>query len=162
MQPIPRRIPKEQKMRNTMKTTICQYGTGVLVAAALSLSPMAFGQEAAAVSQTTTTTSSDGTVTEFSPTGDTVVLHSDTSAEPMRYSYSKSTTVVDQNGAPVDVSIIKTGIPVQVFYDRTGDQMVARKIVVHTTTTVPAQPQVIEQPPVIEKKTVTTTTTQGQ
>ena len=143
-----------------MKTTIRQYSAGVLIAAALSLTPLAFCQEA--VSQTTTTTSSDGTVTEFSPTGNTVVLRSETSSEPIRYTYSKSTTVVDQSGAPVDVSVIKTGIPVQVFYDRDGDQMVARKIVVHTTATAPVQPEVIAQPPVIEKKTVTTTTTQGQ
>jgi hypothetical protein len=150
MQPIADRIPKPAKMRKTMKSRFSHISACVLTAAALSLSPLAFGQDA--VTQTTTTTS-DGTITEFSP--DTVVLHSETSSEPLRYTYSKSTTVVDQNGTPLDISVIKTGVPVHVFYDRTGDQMVARKIVVETTP--------VEQPPtVIEKKTTTTTTTQGQ
>jgi hypothetical protein len=134
-----------------MKRAIRQYGTAALITAALSLSPLAFGQDA--VTQTTTT-SSDGTITQFSPTGDTVVLHSETSSQPITYSYTKSTTVVDESGNPVDVSVIKTGVPVHVFYDRDGDRMVARKIVVaRTVQNVPAQPAVIE------KKTTTTTTT---
>jgi len=141
-----------------MKTTIQYISAGALIGAALAFGPAAFGQQTvitpvAQQQTTTTTTSSDGTVTEFSPTSDTVVLRSQTSTEPVRYTYSKTTTVVDQNGAPVDISVIKTGVPVQVYYDQDGDQMVARKIVVQTT---PADPGVVV------KKTVTTTTTQGQ
>jgi len=139
-----------------MKKAIRQLGAAALLGAALSLSPLAFGQDA--VTQTTVT-SSGGTITEFSPTGDTVVLHSDASAEPLRYAYSKTTTVVDENGNPVDISVIKTGVPVQVFYDREGDQMIARKIVVQRTVTAgPADAP--QAPVVVHKETTTTTTTQ--
>ena len=143
-----------------MRIAIRHCGTAALIAAALSLSPMAFGQDVvtvpdSAVTQTTTTTS-DGTVTEFSPTGNAVVLRTETSSTPIRYEYNKTTTVVDQDGNPVDVSVIKTGIPVHVFYDREGDQMVARKIIVErTVAAVPADPSTII------KKTTTTTTTTG-
>lgn len=142
-----------------MRITIRNCGTAAMIAGALSLSPMAFGQDvvtttapAAAVTQTTTT-SSDGTVTEFAP-GDSVVLHTETSSEPIRYQYTKTTTVVDQDGNPVDVSVIKTGVPVHVFYDQEGGQMIARKIVVERTASA-------EVPSTIIKKTTTTTTTSG-
>ena len=134
-----------------MKTNIQGRGIAALIAAVLSLSPLAFGQDA--VTQTTTSTSSDGTITEFSPS--TVMVRSETSSQPVQYSYSKSTTVVDQNGNPVDVSVIKTGVPVHVFYDRDGDQMVARRIVVETTSDAAPAPA----PVVVDKKTTTTTTT---
>jgi len=140
-----------------MKRVIRYGGAAALIAGALSLSPLAFAQDA--VTQVTTTAHSDGTVTEFSPTGDTVVLRSDMSSAPVTYSYSKTTTVVDQNGNPVDVSIIKTGVPVQVYYDQDGGQMVARKIIVQSAvqSTAPVDPGV--NPGVIVKKTTTTTTT---
>ena len=99
-------------------------------------------------------TTSGGTITEFSPTGDSIVLHSELSSEPLRYSYSKSTTIVDQNGVQADVSVIKTGMPVQIFYDRDGERMIARRIVVRRTATEPVR--------VIRRQTTTTTTTGPQ
>jgi hypothetical protein len=137
-----------------MKRLIHEWGAAALLGAAVSLGPLALAQEA--VTQTTTT-SAGGTITEFSP--DSVVIHSETSTEPMRYSYSKATTVVDENGAPVDISVVKSGVPVQVYYDRDGDRMVARRIVVRRTTTEPAA--VAPEPGVVlQKDTTTTTTTQ--
>jgi len=134
-----------------MKRAIRYCGAAVLIAGALSLSPVALGQEA--VSQVTTTTNAGGTITEFTPGGDTVVLRTETSSLPIRYEYTKTTTVVDQDGNPVDVSVIKTGVPVQVFYDQDGDRMIARKIVVRRTEPV--------DPGTVIKKTTTTTTTTG-
>ena len=131
-----------------MKNTIRHYGTAALLGLAVSLTPLALGQEA--VTQTTTT-SADGTVTEFSP--NTVVVHSETSSAPITYTYSKSTTIVDENGNPVDVSVVKSGVPIQVFYDHDGDNMVARRIVVHRVVDDTATA------PVIKKETTTTTTT---
>ena len=132
-------------MKNSLR-----YLTGAAVlAVTVAIHPLAFGQ--VAVTQTTT---SDGTISEFSPDGNTVVLHSESSTTPMRYTYSKSTTIVDESGNPVDVSVVKSGLPVQVYYDRDGDSMVARKIVVrhavHHDDTAGA---------VIEHKEATTTTT---
>jgi hypothetical protein len=174
MQPFPDGVPKrglsllpsegmgaeDNKQEKNMKISIRHCGTAALIAGALLLSPMAFGQDTvtttsaapdAAVTQTTTT-SSDGTITEFSP-GDSVVLRTETSSAPVRYVYNKTTTVVDESGNPVDVSVVKTGVPVHVFYAQEGGQMIARKIVVEQATT-PAQPDAT-----IIKKTTTTTTT---
>ena len=90
-----------------------------------------------AVESTTTTTTSAGTVTEFSP--DALVIKSETSSEPLRYSFTKTTSYLDETGAPVSVETVKTGLPVTVYYDRDGDQMVARKVIVRKSVQV-AQP----------------------
>ena len=139
-----------------MKKGLSQLGAAALFGAMVSTAPVALAQ--VAVSETTTTQSA-GTVSEFSP--DTVVLKSETSAEPIRYSYSKTTTVVDESGNPVDVSIIKTGVPVQVYYAKEGDGMVARKIIVRkrvgsASTGVSSS----TSGGVIEKHDSTTTTTE--
>jgi len=102
--------------------------------------------------QTTTATNTAGTITEFSP--DTIIVRSESAPQPIRYSYSKTTTYVDETGAPVTLETVKSGLPVTVYYTRVGDQLVANRVVVRktTTTTTPAAPAVIE------KKTTTTTT----
>ncbi len=110
----------------------------------------------AAVAQTvvkeTTTTNSAGTISEFSP--DTIIIRSETSPEPLRYSYTKTTTYVDEAGAPVTMETVKSGLPVTVYYTKVGDRLVANRVVVRKTTVVtPAAPAIIE------KKTTTTTTT---
>ena len=109
----------------------------------------------AALGQTTlTTTTSAGTISEFSP--DTIVIRSETSPEPLRYSYSKTTTYVDEAGAPVSMELVKSGLPVTVQYVREGDRLVANRVIVRrvTTTAAPVAPAAV-----LEKKTTTTTTT---
>jgi len=109
----------------------------------------------AAPSVTATTTSStvaEGTISEFSP--DTIVVRSTTATAPTRYVYRKTTTYVDETGAPVSIETVKSGLPVTVHYVREGDQMVASRVVVHRT--VQAAPAA---PAVVEKHTTTTTTT---
>jgi len=102
--------------------------------------------------QETTTTNSAGTISEFGP--ETIVIRSTAAAEPLRYSYSKTTTYVDETGAPVSIETVKSGLPVTVYYTRVGDQLVASRVIVKRATTV-----VVPAAPVIEKKTTTTTTT---
>ena len=102
------------------------------------------------VTTTTASTNTLGTVTEFSP--DTLVIRSETAPAPIRYSYTKTTTYVDEAGAPVSMELVKSGLPVTVYYVKQGDRMIANKVVVRKTTTAPA-------PAVVEKKTTTTTTT---
>ena len=46
-----------------------------------------------AVKETITTTTTAGTISEFGP--ETIIIRSETSPEPVRYSYSKTTTYVD-------------------------------------------------------------------
>ena len=102
------------------------------------------------VRETTTTTNSAGTISEFSP--DTIIIRSETSPEPLRYSYTKTTTYVDETGAPVTIETVKSGLPVTVYYTKVGDRLVANRVVVRKATVVTPV-----APAIIEKKTTTTT-----
>jgi len=93
-------------------------------------------QTAATSTTTTSTTTSAGTVSQFSP--DTIVVKSTTSADPISYSYTKTTSYVDQDGNPVSSETVKSGAPVTVYYTQDGDKMVATKVVVRKTTTTTA------------------------
>ena len=105
----------------------------------------------ATVETTTTTTNTAGTISEFGP--EVLVIKSETAPEPIRYTYSTKTVYVDEAGAPVTLTTVKSGLPVTVYYSKVGDKMVASKVVVRKTIVKPVAP-VIE-----EKKTTTTTTT---
>lgn len=91
---------------------------------------------ACAQSSTTTTTSttqSAGTVSNIDPND--ITIQSTTSMAPTSYSYSKTTTYVDQDGNPVSVETVKSGLPVTVYYTRDGDHMIASKVVVRRIST---------------------------
>ena len=122
-----------------------------LALAILGLTVGSATSQAQTVVQTQTTTNSAGTISEFGP--ETIVIRSETAPEPIRYSYTKSTTYVDETGAPVTIATVKSGLPVTVYYSKVGDRMVADRVVVRKTTTV------TPSAPVIDKKTTTTTTT---
>ncbi|HEY8155160.1 MAG TPA: hypothetical protein VII72_13620 [Myxococcota bacterium] len=77
---------------------------------------------------TTTTTSSSGTISEFGP--GTIVVRTTTSSDPISYSYTKTTTYVDEAGKPVSIETVKAGLPVTVYYDKAGNKMVATRVVV--------------------------------
>ncbi|MEZ0386914.1 MAG: hypothetical protein ACAI34_07605 [Verrucomicrobium sp.] len=99
----------------------------------------------AQVTRTTTTnsTSGAGTISEFSPGSNSIVLRSASGAAPLTYGVSSSTTYVDENGNPVAVEKIAPGVPVTVQYVREGDRMIANRVVVTrttTTTTAPTRP----------------------
>lgn len=102
----------------------------------------------------TVTTETAGTISEVRP--DTLVIRTKTSSAPMNYSYTKSTTYVDETGAPVSIETVKSGLPVQVYYTREGDRMIANKVVVRKTTTRTVKPSTEE------KQTTTTTTTESE
>jgi len=141
-----------------MKTTIHKFSRkvaflGMLLATA-AVANVALAQTS---STTTTTTTSAGTVRELSP--DTFTITSDTSTTPVRYTYSKTTTYVDENGNPVSVETVRTGVPVTVYYEKEGDNFVADKVVVRktvTTTDTPAPTTTVTTVP------ATTTTTVSQ
>jgi len=97
------------------------------------------------VSETTTTTTTTpasvvGTITTFDANGNQIVI-AGPDAAPVTYGFAKTTTIVDEDGNPVAVDVVKTGVPVTVYYTPVDDHMVASKIVVRktttTTTTVP-------------------------
>ena len=141
--------------RRASKLIAALSAATVLGSVALAQTTVVESTTAPAATATTTTTSAtvaEGTISEFSP--DTIIVRSATAPEPIRYSYSKTTTYVDEAGNPVSIETVKSGLPVTVYYAKEGDRMIARKVVVRKT--VPAAPTVVE------KKTTTTTTTESK
>jgi hypothetical protein len=124
--------------------------------AILATAGVANAQTQTTAQTTTTTTSSAGTVSEFSP--EVITVRSETSSTPVSYSYTKTTTYVDENGNPVSQEVVKSGAPVTVYYTQDGDRMIASKVVVRKAVTTDAPASVIEQ----KKTSTTTTTTSGQ
>jgi hypothetical protein len=123
-----------------MKNTIRNLSSLAFLGAMLFTANIASAQTAApSTTSTTTTTTSNGTVSQFGP--DTIVVKSTTSTTPLSYSYSKTTTYVDENGNAVSSETVKSGAPVTIYYTQDGDKMIATKVVVRktTTTTTPAQ-----------------------
>lgn len=101
-------------------------------------------------SSTTTSTSSidaSGTITTYTPGSDYIAFKTETSTAPVKYYYTKSTTVVDPEGKTVEWSMLKPDMPVKYTYVKEGDRMVISKI----TLTKPVS--------YYEKTTTTTTTT---
>lgn len=132
-----------------MKSTITKFMLASLMS--VTLSAMA-ADEAAVETTTTTQTTTSGTISEFTPASETMIVKSTSAAEPIRYRFSKRTVYVDEAGAPVSVELVKSGLPVTVHYVREGDALVASRVIVRKVATVPAAPTVIE------KSTTTTTT----
>jgi len=98
-----------------------------------------------------TTTTSAGTISEFSP--DTIVVKTEDAAEPVHYTYSKSTTYVDEAGNPVSVDTVKSGLPVTVYYVKEGDNLMVSKVIVRKNVITPATS-------IQDSKSTTTTTTE--
>jgi hypothetical protein len=101
-------------------------------------------------SSTTTSTASldgTGTISTYTPGSDYISFRSETSSAPVKYYYTKSTTIVDPEGKTVEWSMLKPDMPVRYTYVKEGDRMVISKI----TLTKPVS--------YYEKETTTTTTT---
>ena len=95
----------------------------------------------------TKTIDGSGTITTYTPGSDYISLRTETSSDPVKYYYTKSTTIVDPEGKTVEWSMIKPDMPVRYTYVKEGDRMVVTKI----TLTKPVSSY--------EKKETTTTTT---
>jgi len=87
-----------------------------------------------------------GTITA-APASDYITFRTTTSSEPVKYYYSKETTVVDPEGKTVEISVLRPDMPVTYTYVKDGDRMVITKV----TLTKPWS--------YYEKKETTTTTT---
>ncbi len=99
------------------------------------------------VSETVTTTAPvAGTISTFDPATGALIVTS-TNASPTTYVYKTGTTIVDEAGNPVAVDVVRSGVPVSVYYTKLGDKMVVSKMIVQRAS------------PVIEQTTTTTTTT---
>ena len=124
---------------------------GVLFAVALGI---ALAQETATTTTvdpvtgttTTATTSTAGTITAYTADSDYIMFRTAPEVAPVRYYYTKDTTIVDPEGHIVTWSAVRPDMPATVYYTNVGDRVVVRKIV-------------LAQPTTIYKKEETTTTT---
>ena len=100
-------------------------------------------------SSTTTSTSTidgSGTITTYTPGSDYISFRTEKSSAPVKYYYTKSTTIVDPEGKTVEWTMLKPDMPVRYTYVKDGDRMVISKIT-------------LEKPVSYYEKTTTTTTT---
>lgn len=100
-------------------------------------------------SSTTTSTSTvdgSGTITTYTPGSDYISFRTEKSSAPVKYYYTKSTTIVDPEGKTVEWTMLKPDMPVKYTYVRDGERMVISKIT-------------LEKPVSYYEKTTTTTTT---
>jgi len=96
---------------------------------------------------TGTTTTTTGTIAAYTPDSDYIMFRSSTATAPVRYYYTKDTTILDPEGHTVAWSAIRPDMPATVYYTNVGDRVVVRKVVL-------SQPAAV-----YEKKETTTTTT---
>jgi hypothetical protein len=122
-----------------------------LFAFALTILVAPIGSFAQQSQMTVTKTETAGTISEVNP--DTLVIRSESSPNPVVYTYTKKTNYINERGEPVSLETVKSGLPVTVYYSTNGNQMTAEKVMVHESSTTTTAKPMMEQ-----KKTTTTTT----
>lgn len=129
-----------------MKQTRLAKILGVLVACAAALG-VALAQETTTTTTTadpatgttttaSTTTTTAGTITAYTPDSDYIMFRTSVDAAPVRYYYTKDTTILDPEGHTVTWSAVRPDIPATVYYTNVGDRVVVRKIVLAKPTTI--------------------------
>jgi hypothetical protein len=129
------RIEIQSAWRRIMKKTFI-----VALASALALSGSVLVSGARAESSTTTTektTTYKGTVSEVDPATSTIVVKSETTTAPTKYTYTKETVFTDVQGNVVTYEAVRN-TPVTVYYTTDGDRTIVTKVV----STKPAAPAV--------------------
>ena len=93
-----------------------------------------------------TTTSTAGNIVTYTPDSDYFMFRRTSAPAPVRYYYTKDTTVVDPEGRVLTWSAVRPDTPATVYYSTVGDRVVVRKVV-------------LAQPAAVIKREETTTTT---
>ena len=96
---------------------------------------------------TESTVTSTGTIAAYTPDSDYITFRTTTDTAPVKYYYTKSTTILDPEGKTVTWSAVRPDMPATVYYAKEGERVVVRKIVLSKPAAV------------YEKKETTTTTT---
>jgi hypothetical protein len=149
--------PLNQSRETNMKQTrlLEILAVGVACAAALGV---ALAQETTTTTTTTdpvtgttttesATTTSTGTIVSYAPDSDYITFRTSPGMAPVRYYYTRETTILDPEGHPVAWSLIQPDMPATVYYTNVGGRVVVRRIVLSQPITI------------YEKKETTTTTT---
>ena len=108
--------------------------------------PAAVTSSSSSTTTSTSTIDASGTITAYTPGSDFISFRTETSTAPVKYYYTKSTTIVDPEGKTVEWSMLKPDMPVKYTYVKEGDRMVVSKIT-------------LKKPVSYYEKTTTTTTT---
>ena len=134
-----------------LSTAFAQTSTTTTTTSSPAITTSTTGSTTTSTTGTTTTSTStvdgSGVITAYTPGSDYITFRTETSAAPVKYYYTKSTTIVDPEGKTVEWSALKPDMPVKYTYVKEGDRMVVSKI----TLTKPIS--------YYEKKETTTTTT---
>ena len=135
-----------------LSTAFAQTSTTTTTASSPAITTSTTGTTTSTTAGATTSTSTStidgsGTITAYTPGSDYISFRTETSTAPVKYYYTKSTTIVDPEGKTVEWSALKPDMPVRYTYVKEGDRMVISKI----TLTKPVS--------FYEKKETTTTTT---
>jgi len=114
--------------------------TIIILACALS-APLAFAQTSTTTTEQTTTTqpttttetattstTASGTVTTYTP-GKTIIVRTET-GNPITYVLGKTVHYVNKAGKTVEHALIRPGTKVQVVYTKSGDEMIADRVIV--------------------------------
>jgi len=107
--------------RRSFRNWYLSIGVAALVAGGVT---PAFSQS---VTETTTSTTYSGTVSELTPSSSSLIVRSE-SAAPRTYVYSNKTLFLDPSGNVVSAEVTR-GQPVTLYYRQEGDQMVLTKVV---------------------------------
>src|SRR5215813_14348690 len=75
-----------------------------------------------------TTTSRAGNIVTYTPDSDYFMFRTTSAASPVRYYYTKDTTVGDPAGRVVSLSAVRPDMPVTIYYSTVGDRVMVRKV----------------------------------
>src|SRR5919197_1169005 len=99
---------KETTLVKLLVGAACVVALGVAVAQESSTTTTTTNAATGTTSEsTTTTTSSAGTITAYTPGSDYITFRTTTDAAPVKYYYTKETTVLDPEGRTVTWSDIR-------------------------------------------------------
>jgi hypothetical protein len=124
----------------------CAVAVGIALAQESTTSTTTTNPVTGTTTTETATTTSTGTITAYTPGSDYITFRTTTDTAPVKYYYTKSTTILDPEGKTVTWSAVRPDLPATVYYAKEGDRVVVRKIV-------------LSKPATVEKDTTTTTTT---
>ena len=135
-------------MKMLATSAVCAVAVATAVAQTSTTTTTTAGAAGVSASTTTSDLSGTGVVTAYTPGSDFITFRGETEAAPVRYYYTKKTTLIDPEGKTVEWSALRPDMPVNYTYVREGDRMVVTKVTLQKPISY------------YEKTTTTTTTTQ--
>lgn len=72
-----------------------------------------------------------GTISSIKP--DRIIVLSQGSREAIPYFHGEGTVYVDESGGPIMLDVVKSGVPVTIFYSQAEDQRMANRVIVGKT-----------------------------